>query len=473
MFVAMYQHFNNRKRFIQRIIAYIFMILAVIAGVTGATAWVLGYRFNLEQKEVDRITLLQFSSFPTGAKVFVDDKQLNFSTPGRYDEAAPGAHKIKYSLDGYRDWEKPVSLKAAEVRWLNYARLIPEKITASDAANFAGFHQALTSPNGDYILLAQSAASRILKLIDISDPKNIKTSDLKIPDSILEGTGKEKFEIIEWDRSSNYILLSRNIGKKSEILKIDRREMSISQNLSKLFGYNITNPHFLGNDNNIVYGISGSTLRKFDIRGKTTSAPLVNGIENYDLYGDGKIAYVTSEKNHQKVGILSGDRDTTIFEYNDVKPTLASFTHYYHSDYLVVARDQKLNIVSKPLNDNNDGIISIETPGGVDYLSHNGSGRILLAGRKDKVFSFDLETSENFQFITKGFSSQPFWVDDYHLGYAAAGLLNIAEFDGANLQKLLPSLDFGVFSGNNEHLFTFVKKDKKIVLQNSAMILLK
>jgi hypothetical protein len=469
----MYQHFRTRKQLVLRIAAYFFMFLAVLIGLTAATAWILGYRLDVKEQEVDRITLLQFGSFPAGAKIAVNDKEMNFTTPGRYDESKPGVSSAKFWLEGYRDWTKTVNLKAAEVRWLNYARLVPREIVSSDLQSMAGYHQAVAAPSGDFILLRELPDGNNFKLIDISDPKNVKTSDLALPDEVLPAGGVENCRIIEWDTSSNFVLLELSFGGIPEIVRLDRREVTRSQNLTKLFSVDIANPHFQGGDNNLVFGLTGTDLRRFDVAGKTTSAPLVKGVEKYDLYGDGKLAYVATRDGQQSAGVFYREKDHILREFTESLPTLVSFTHYYRSDYLAIARGEQIEIVARPLDDGSDETATLETPGGVDFLTHNGSGRILLAGRAGQVFSYDLETAESFQFDSEDFGTKPFWLDDYHLGYTSGGQLKMMEFDGANRETLVAATGFGLFSGNNEHLFTFVAREDGVHLQSSAMLVTK
>jgi hypothetical protein len=469
----MYQHFNTRRRLIKRIIAYFFMVSAIIVGVAGATVWIMGYRFDLEEQAIGRISLLQFQTTPGGAQIYVNDNQLNFRTPGRDDSIKPGANSIKYALDGYRDWNKIVNLRPAEVRWLNYARLVPNEIKTEPIADFSGYHQALNSPNGNWILLHQLPTDRNFKLIDISDPQNIRITDLVVPDSIL-GLATGTFEIIEWDSNSSHILLQRNLDSGSEIIRLDRREVNSSVNLTRLFGATIADPHFLNNDSNIVFGLTESAaLRRFEINSKTISVPLVSNVSSYRIYGDGKLSYVATKDEKQIVGVRYKDDDFILREYDLAQPTYVNFVHYYRTDYLAIARDGVITIIDSPLNKNPNGEIVIETPAGVDWLMHSGGGRFIVAGRGENLVSYDLETNESFNFNLGGLSGKPKWVDDYHLYFIADGKMVMSEFDGANMETLFSAVNFGIFSNNNDYLLSFrIDENGAVKLQRSLMIII-
>jgi hypothetical protein len=302
-------------------------------------------------------------------------------------------------------------------------------------------------------------------LIDISDPNNVKITDIAIPAEALAGVDGN-VAIIEWDSSSNYALVS--VG--ADIIRLDRREPINSQNISKLFNTAMASPHFQGGNNNTVFALSGTDLRRFDISGKTSSAPLVAGVEQYDLFGDGKLAYAATRDGVQSVGFYYGDKDYVVRTYEDILPARVNFTHYYREGYLLVERGKQLEIITKPFAKDHEGSVSVEMPDGAGYLMHNGSGRFVVAGRNNQVFVYDLETSESFQFDTEEFSGKPIWLDDYHLGYTNAGQLKMIEFDGANREGLIVADNFGVFSGNNEHLFTFITLPEGVYLQDSAML---
>lgn len=469
----MHHRFNTRKQLIKRLIAYFFMVSAIVIGVAGATVWIMGYRFDVDQQSVERISLVQFQTSPSGAQIYVNGNRMNFQTPGRSDNMRPGANTIEYKLDDYRDWSKTVNLKPAEVRWLNYARLVPNEIKSTPVAEFTGYHQALASPNGNWILLHQSPDDRLFKLIDISDPQNVRTTDFRIPDDALPGGGAETFQIIEWDSSSNYILLGREIDGQREIIRLDRRTPASSTNLTKLFGVMINTPHFLNNDNNIVFGLTDNNhLRRFEINSKTVSAPLVEGILNYSIYGDGKLGYSAIDRDGKQIaGIYYRDKNYVLKTYDEVQPTIVNFVHYYRTDYLAIARGVSMTIIENPLADSPASEILVDVPAGADWLTHNGSSRFIVVGRGDQLVSYDLETNEAFNFALTGLATKPHWIDDYHLRFMVDGNLAMIEFDGANQETLLRATSFGIFSTNNRFLFTFEPGDNIVRLNRSAMIL--
>jgi hypothetical protein len=442
------------------------MVSAIIIGVAGTTAWILGYRLNFEQEQsVERITLLQFGSFPTNADIFVNDSELNFNTPGRYDSAHAGANVLKYQLEGYHNWQVAVDLIPAEVRWVNYARMVPNEIVSQNALGVVSFYQAMSAPNGNLILLHEVAETPKFKIIDVSDPNNVKATEIEIPRGILVGEVKN-IEILEWDSSSNFVLLNQD----GNILRLDRRDVAASQNLTTLFGSPIAEPHFLNGNNNIVFGLTDTSLRRFDIGAKTTSAPLATNVISYEAYGDGKLSYVSRDGATQSVGVYFKDKNHILGSFDDDQLALTSFSHYYREDFFLSTHAGKLEIVKNPFSEDYREITSLEIPFEAEYLFHNGGGRMVVATRGNQVFVYDLETKTSYNFDTESFDKKPFWLDDFHFGYLHDGELKMIEFSGENRESLVPSFEFGVFSSNNEHLFTFQSTPAGTFLVDSSML---
>lgn len=462
----MYQHFNTRKKLIQRIVTYCLMVLAVIVGVAGTTAWIMGYRLDFnEDQAVERITLLQFTSFPNNADIFVNDEKLNFTTPGRYDSARPGENTLKFQLEGYHNWQTKADLTPAEVYWFNYARMVPNKIESSNSLKVSSYYQASSAPNGSYILLHEAPQDRKFKIIDVSDPKNVRVNEIELPEGAVKAPVNE-IKIIEWDSSSNFVLLNQD----GNIIRLDRRDVNKSQNLSDLFGVSIKKSNFLNGDSNIVFGLTNNDLRRFDIKAKAVSAPLVTDVTSYDIYGDGKLSYVSQKEGKQTTGVYFKDNNYVINEYDDVQPTRVSFVNYYREDYFLSTRNNKINIVKNPFSSDNSETKEVDVPFEASRLFHNGSGRMILASRGNQIFTYDLEKELDYHFDLESFTKKPFWLDDFHLGYVHNNELKMVEFNGENRESLVLAYPFGVFSNNNEHLFTFRTTKKGTYLVDNMMI---
>jgi serine/threonine protein kinase len=66
----------------------------------------------------------QLDSSPTGARVFVDGKQLEQITPVRVTSLTPGDHQIRLELDGFNAWESSLHVTPGSVLELPKAQLM-------------------------------------------------------------------------------------------------------------------------------------------------------------------------------------------------------------------------------------------------------------------------------------------------------------------------------------------------------------
>lgn len=473
----MQKHRSRRKQIAIRSFTYGAMTLAVVVGVLFTLAWVSGFRFNLNSREISQVALLQFRSFPSGANVDIDGKKQTFSTPGRQNVKA-GASDIRMYKNGYRDWAKPVNLRAGEIRWLDYARLIPQSVTTDSVQTFPALKEMLASPDAHWILMRTTDTAREFTLADISDPKNVRFSQLAIPGAALTPSGEgqtESFAIVEWDSGSRFALIKHVVGDKTEFVRIDRKNPGTAVNLTRDFNIAIAYPRFSGSSGNVFFALTGTDLRKIDYGNNSVSAPLVSDVTSYNLYGDNKLTYVAKTAKtpqQQIVGIYIDGKNTIVKTYNEIMPTFAEFTHYYDSDYLAIGRSETVSVIASPLSSDasNVSAVYLSSPGGMDFMMFNNSGRFVIAGKDTKLVSYDLETGEHYSFATGGFKGVPQWLDDYYLVDPSGNKVLFVEFDGMNRNEIVSGRGNVTLSGDGKYMFSLADGSAGAVLQRSKLV---
>ncbi len=457
------------------------MTLAAVFGVLLSLAWAMGFRFDFNGGKLTQVALLQFDSFPDGATVKINGSILSSKTTTRENVQA-GKNTIEITKNGYRSWQKTVTLNSSEVRWLDYIRLIPNSITTDQVKNFSAISEMLESPNQHWLLLRTSDNERAnnvyaLTLADISDPKNVRFSTIAInPNEITAPINgqSEKFSIVEWDIGSRYVLVRHQVGDKVEYLRIDRENPTITNNLTKTFGLDISEPHFSGTSGQIFFALTGSDLRKFDASNQTTSAPLATGVQSYQLTENNMISFVSTEikgdKTVQTVGIYNDGQVKTIKTYDKVETTRVGVTRYRDKDYLAVARSETVAIYPSPLDENHaSNAIYLNSPGGIDWLDFSPSGRFIIAGHQNKLVDFDLDTNDNYSFELGEVNGAPQWADDTHIVDVSGDMIRLVEFDGANSEDIVSGSGRVTLSGDEKYLFSFDTTDKNTMLQRSKL----
>ena len=497
----MHKRRTRRQQVAIRFFTYGMMTLLAVAGVILCLAWAMGFRIDWNDGKLTQVALLQFNSFPTGATVDINGQVLSAKTPTRYN-VKTGEITVIMSKDGYRSWRKTVNMLPSGVVWLDYARLIPNSITTDTTRNFTTVAEMRESLDRRWLLFRHTDSSRYkdgvdyvpqtriaylampftLTLANVSDPGNVRFSELIIPSDKItlpatdQAEKTEKFSIVEWDQESRFILIEHIVNEMTEYLELDRANPGVVKNLTRDFGLNISNPHFSGTSGNVFFGLTGTDLRKFDYGNNTASSPLATGVQNYQLYENGRLAFVSSGvqdgKTVQNVSIYNDGRITTFKTYLGVENTSALLTRFGNTDYLVVVRGEKVAIYPRPLEqDIKLQPFYLSSPGGVDWVNLSPNGRFVLAGHEDKLVSFDLDTMTSYAFGVEGLADAPQWLDNSHIVGTNGGHITFIEFDGQNREEVVSALGRVNLSRDGKYLFSIGQTASGAVLQRSRLVI--
>ncbi|HSE29792.1 MAG TPA: PEGA domain-containing protein [Candidatus Saccharimonadales bacterium] len=469
--------FSSKKvQLALRFFTYGVMALATIILSFLAVLYAMGYRFN-KDFSFEQGGVAQFRTTPTGAMVFADDARQE-NTPSRA-YLSPGSHNISMQLDGYRHWNRQVSLQPGQLLWLDYARFVPNTVKTTTVREFPSVIDGLASPDRRWILIQQQQNSPTFTLADVSSEKDPVLTELTIPETSL--TKKDgnfgQFQIIEWSLDSRYILVRHTNGDVNEVLRIDRSNAAETVNIGNLFRLNIGEVHFSGNNANILYAQTSDVLRRLDIPAGNASAALVVGTKSFVLYGGDHIAYVAEREKvagdpqtkQQVVGIYNG-QETIVKTFGLDEKVLIDFTEYYRHQYLAIASNNgKVEILQDPTESAKVTPVEITYNGDIAWMKFSDNGRMLAAGNASSWINHDLELAHTSQASIEGnVANHPKWLDSFHFWAQANDKLVMMEFDGQNASEITDASGglIASLSPNGRSLFSF----KNNTLQSSRMI---
>ncbi len=476
--MQLYEKVKSKRKW-TLLASYIAMTIAVILISTVCILLVMGYRFNFSSRSVEQGALLQFNSVPSGAQIVLDSGTLSFSTPGKKDVAV-GSHEVKIQLEGYRDWGKRFSVSASEVRWLNYARLVPTTVETQSVKEFASLTDELPSPDSNWIVILPKSDAASFVVADLRDVKNLKFSDITIPAAIMTmpvGV-THNFDIVEWDDNSRYVLISHDFSDgKREYIRINRENKDDVVNITTKLGVEISNLHF--SSSNLLYGIENGNLRRFDLNNSSLSQPLVKDVIQMKLYGTGDLAYVTQKDSKVTVGVTIGSDTRTIATYDETIPVLVGLGKYYNESYLAVTRGASFELLKNPQKSAEAGmekVITLTYPGDIKWINFSPNGRSVIAGNGTQFMTYDIElarrTDTNFPGSVVEVDKPLQWLDEFILVSAADSKLRISDFDGENQQIITDSLPSQsvMLSADDKFVYSFSKTQAgAISLQSSKM----
>lgn len=469
---------SPRKRKLALYFTYGVMTTAVALISAVCIFLVLGYRLDLKNGDVEQGALLQLRSFPVGAAISLDNETLSFVTPGKRNVDV-GQHTVSMKLKGYRSWEKTVTVKASELRWLNYARLVPETVKTITEKEFSTLVGTLPSPDRKWILVQPSAEKPELTLVDVRDENTPVYSQLTLPaTSYSEKPGQaHQFSLVEWDFGSKYVLIKHVMGDVTEYLRLDRTDATETVNVTSKLGVSLQDIHFSGSSGSVFFALENGAIRKLDSGAGTISQPLVKDVAAFRLYKTDTMAYVKQPlENRVGIGVIVNDKATRVATYDATVPIYVDINEYFNDHYLAIGRGTSVTIYKDPELSERVKVATVTSASAVNWIRLSNNGRFMVAGTGSQFVSYDLETTEKADVNLPGTTPDPTkplqWLDDYYLVSAADSDLRITEFDGANQQVITSALPGFPVSLNNDGrvIYSFTKTQTGgYALQSSLM----
>lgn len=478
----MQEHSTNKKRrtLALRFFTYGMMTLATAVISVICILLVLGYRFDFTKHTVSQGGLIQFQSFPNGAKVTLDKILLPFETPGKRNVDA-NKHTVVFQREGYREWSKTATIKAGELRWLNYARLIPQSITTETVSEFPVVTGNLPSPDRKWMAIYGANDKAEFTVADLRDNAKVKLQTIVMPvGSFTNIEGQpHKFSLVEWDFSGRYLLVRHTIGDKVEYLRVDRTKPEDTKNITTLLNTTLSQIHFSGESGNVFYGLQDTSLRKLDIAEGTLSKPIAEGVKSFTLYKTNTLVYVLDKGDKRSVGVSIDGESSEVRSYDITEPVLSDVTSYFSHNYVAIARGTRVDVVKDPIGSTDAArktVATFQVPVGARWLQFSNNGRFLVAGSGTQFVTYDLETREEFSVNLPGNTVDPAtplqWLDDYYLVSTVDKNLRLSEFDGAN-QNVITDVEPGfivTLSDDGETLLSIARTTTGYALQSSGMV---
>jgi len=484
---------NLKPKFpIKQIMTYFGMVFAVFLVVGLLTLMMLGYRIDANNGNLQQYAVLQFGSSPSGATVSINGATVGSKTPNKKSVPA-GKYDILIWRDGYETWRKSVDVKSGTMTWLNYALLVPKKLTVESVADYESVYSSLASQDGASMIIEKRSDIPVFNLVDLSSDI-IKSTILTISATIYSEpttTGiVHTFNIEKWDSSGRYVLINHLYNEKSEWLVMDIQNVNSTKNITRLFDTSISNIEFFGTSGNIFYGLDANDIRKFDLTAGTISTPLVSNVINFQLYSESNvITYVGNGAvgTNEKVVGLFQDGDSKPSIIRTVTDAKANNLHiatarYYNENYVAVSDGARVDILSgsypNVIGDKVSQmkvIASFEAAQAVDILTFSPTGEYVFMQSGAYFASYDLEYLKFASSTIEGSGSVlPLqWLDDNYVWSDSDSELSIREFDGVNVRTINSVLSGQAvaLTNNGRYIYSINKTDSVYQLQRVKMIL--
>lgn len=442
---------SKRNKLIKLIILYICMAISVVSIVFIIFMFVLGYRIDSNNGQIEQYSFFQFNSSPVGASVTIDNQAVSSQTPNKTSVPA-GNHKIVIFKSGYRTWTKSVDVKSATLTWLDYAILVPDKLIVEPVVEYDAVYSSLATPEGSDVLIQPKAEIPDFELVNVTSD-TAKTNKLTLPAKVYSESSVagvvHSFQIVKWDESGRYALIRHAYGDKSEWIVMNTQDVAASKNITQLFNLAINDIYFSGTNGNNFYVLSSNDIRKLDLSAGTISKPLVGNVSSFSLYRTNIVTYIANDdvaKNEQIVGVYRDGYENPYIlrKVNKSANLKISTTRYFNGDYIAIAEDKKIDIYGGSYPTNSKDTKSLKKVGSfsstqsIQKLGFSPSGEYVMVQSDAYFSSYDIERQKSFEsnIVGVGSISNLKWLDNNYVWSDRDGKLTIREFDGANMHTI-------------------------------------
>lgn len=425
----------KRRQSLKVIISEVIMVLTVFVTVVILAFLVSGYWIN-SSFEVERQGLLQISSMPTGADVYIDGDSSWLQRTDTSKVLTSGEHSITLTKDGYDSWSKTINISEGLVYRVHYPRLFLSDSTTEEVYSVPGATKGLVSPDHNRLLLINDSTSwQLLSL----DSEQIKSTTIDISNLFsIDASNEEKQKFISnitslnWDRDSSHVLVETTTSGVSEWAIIDTNNSEKNLNLSKEFNINFSNIMILDGSANNLLALSEGNLHKIDVSGRSMSPVLIEGVIDYDHYDSSEVVFSAKtipgdDSSEYYIGYLRlSDGKVSRFLDTD-SPAKVTISRFYNSKYITVLHDNEVAIYEK---DDPTKVNIYQLSFVPEQIKVGHDGEFITMSLDNKIATLDMEA----QIIREWFTdSDKFgWIDNDMLYSVADNALIVYDFDGLN-----------------------------------------
>jgi hypothetical protein len=484
-------YLDSTKRLRDHLVLMVGYVLVAIT-ITIATLVLVyqAYGFGLSKNDtVIQNGLVFLSSQPNPANIYINGT-LNAATTNTRLYLPSGSYTVKLTRTGYRPWRRVITFDAGEVEHFDYPLLFPKKLETSSIHTYTNAPSIVTqSPNRQWLLVEQPGSITNFDLYNLKNPASPVMTTITIPSNILSKANiSESWQLDEWANDNQHVLLTHVFDGKTEYILVDIANPSQSVNLSNLYG----NPTAISLNNKqynlyYIFNSAAQTLTTAGLATGNTVTPYLSGVLAYQSYGSNTMLYVTNEgapSGKVALKLLSGSQ-TIVIRNLPISPTyLLNLTTYSGNLYVAAGSTSSGQIyiyenpISQYTNQSGDIIPSqILTVANPNFLNFSDNAQFIAVEDGTTFAVYDIQNQQAYTYTIPHPLDTPqvsaSWMDGDRLTYISAGKLIVFDYDGTNLQVLMPALPnyLPAFSTNYRYVFVFApSKANKVRLTSTPLL---
>ena len=450
----------KRRQSLKILISESIMVLAVVVTVVVLAFLVSGYWLNSDFK-IERNGLLQISSVPTGADVYIDGESAWLQRTNTSKILSSGEHNIKLTKDGYDTWSKTINISEGLLYRIHYPRLFLQNRSSQKVFDAANYTLSTISPDHNSLILINNTTK--WEIINLSNetikPEKLDIStifpSISMADSADTGLFTGVILNIDWDQDSSHALFKVQSSEEIEWILLDVKDPSRSINLTREFGSNFTEVQIIDNNSSSLLAIQNNNLHKIDVPSRSLSAVIINNIINFDHYNAEIIFSARNDSSSNMpyyIGLLRlGDNKINTIT-NTSTPTKVVLSKFYDDKYITILQDSQVSLYKK---DNFELIQTFSLNFTPDTIKVGHDGEFIIMSTDNQIAALDMEAISVVEWQAEG--SHFGWIDNDMLYSVNDGNLIVYDFDGLNRRIIASNVSshFPAAITNNKWLYYF------------------
>ncbi len=267
--------------------------------------YALGITINPKTEKIIKTGIIYLSSTPQGAAVYLNDKPFPRKTPTVIRELSAGQYTIKLTYDGYKPFEKTLTVHEEKAAALDQILLIPNQWNKAELTTFA-VDQLIPVGETPFFLIQQGPLIKDLFIVHsnqgISQALHSETGmAAKAPEAIslfksesiyLEANVKEIFTI----KNSPFLLLKVSMNKQEYFLWLSPLDQSSEPlNITDLIVRKPNQVRWQADDENNLYSLSSGIVDQINVSKKAIFPKIAENVRSYTIFN--KEIYALTNEN--------------------------------------------------------------------------------------------------------------------------------------------------------------------------------
>ncbi len=444
---------KKRAHLIRLYVGYFLIAVALGIGTLILLFESFGYDVNHKTGGVIQNGLVFVDAHPAQAQIYVNGK-LEGQTDARLTLPA-GPYSFELKRDGYRTWKRDFELEGSVIERLNYAFLFPEKLESKDVQLYGSQPTfASQSPDRKWLMTLQPGSMTKFDVMDLSNQANPVTT-ISLPDGLMNpAAGDHRLEPVEWSNDNRHMLVKHIYSGGDEFIMVDREDAAQSFSVNKTFGVPLSQVALRDKKYDQMHLLDGNggILRYGEVKSRNL-ALLASQVKSFKSYGDDVLLYMTEEGAPQDKVILNIRRGGDVYKVREFPKGAVYLTditkfddHWYTA--AGVDTDHKVYVYKDVFDDVARATPRPAPPVAVlrlqklEYLSVSANTRFIGVQGGSEFATYDVEHDRQYRYDT-GLKLTPgqkaTWMDGHRWAMNSEGQLVVVDFDGSNLQKLVPA----------------------------------